>query len=62
MFVEKLGPCHWRSLKLSVKLLSYYANFKVRKIESLFYKINTCFHETNTCIGLLAEQILSVKK
>ena len=38
--------------------LRYYAVFKVRKFESLFYKINTCL--TTTCIGLQVEQRLSV--
>ena len=40
--------------------LRYYATFKVRKIESLFYKINTCLQKTTTCIGLQVEQIFSV--
>ena len=40
--------------------LSYYATFKVRKFESLFYKINTCLQKTTTCIGLQAEQIFPV--
>ena len=40
--------------------LRYYATFKVRKFESLFYKINTCLQKTTTCIGLRAEQIFSV--
>ena len=35
--------------------LRYYATFKVRKVESLFYKINTCLQKTTTCIGLQAE-------
>ena len=40
--------------------LSYYATFKVRKSESLFYKINTCLQKTTTCIGLRADQVFSV--
>ena len=40
--------------------LRYYATFKVRKFESLFYKINTCLQKTTTCIGLQVEQIFSV--
>ena len=40
--------------------LSYYATFKVRKSESLFYKINTCLQKTTTCIGLRADEIFSV--
>ena len=36
--------------------LRYYATFKVRKFESLFYKINSCFRKTTACIGLRAEQ------
>ena len=36
------------------------ATFKVRKFESLFYKIKTCLHKTTTCIRLWAEQIFSV--
>ena len=39
--------------------LRYYATFKVRKCESLFYKINTFLQKTTTCIGLQAEQIFS---
>ena len=41
-------------------VLRYYATFKVRKFESLFYKINTCLQKTITCIGLQTEQIFSV--
>ena len=40
--------------------LKYYAIFKVRKFESLFYKINTCLQETTTYTGLQAEQIFSI--
>ena len=40
--------------------LRYYATFKVKKFESLFYKINPCFQKATTCIGLQAEQIFSV--
>ena len=37
-----------------------YATFKMRKFESLFYKINTCLEKTTICIGLQVEQISSV--
>ena len=47
-----------KSLKKA--LLRYYATFKVRKFESLFYKINTCLQKTTTCIGLHVQQIFSV--
>ena len=41
--------------------LRYYATFKVRTFESLFYEINTFLQKKSTpCIGLKAEQILSV--
>ena len=40
--------------------LRYYATFKVRKFEYLFYKINTCLKKTTTYIGLHIEQIFSV--
>ena len=36
-------------LKINItteQLLKYYATFKMRKFESLFYKINTCLHNT----------------
>ena len=33
--------------------LRYYATFKVRKFESLFYKMNTFLQKTTTCIGLI---------
>ena len=33
--------------------------FKVRKLESLFYNINTYLQKTSTCIGLQAEHIFS---
>ena len=44
-----------------IKLRNYTATFKVRKLESLFYKINTCLQKTTTtktttnfcCIALL---------
>ena len=32
----------------------------LKKVESMFSKINTCLQETATCIGLQAEQIFSV--
>ena len=37
--------------------LSYYATFKVKKFELLFYKINAFLQKTTTCIRLQAEQI-----
>ena len=40
--------------------LRYYATFKVRKFESLFYRINTCLQKITTCIEMRAEQIFSV--
>ena len=40
--------------------LRYYATFKVRKLESLFYKVNKCLQKATTCIGLRAEQIFSL--
>ena len=40
--------------KLAIKLLRYYATFRVRKFEY------TCLQKTSTCIGLQAEQIFSV--
>ena len=40
--------------------LRYYATFKVRKFESLFYKINIFLQKIITCIGLQTEQILYV--
>ena len=43
-----------------VFVLRYHATFKVRKCESLFYKINSFLQKTTTCIGLQAEQIFSV--
>ena len=47
-----------KSLKKA--LLRYYATFKVRKFESLFYKINTSLQKTTTCFGLRAEQMFFV--
>ena len=41
-------------------MLRYYATFKLRKFESLFYKINTFLQKTATCTELQAEQIFSV--
>ena len=40
--------------------LRYYANFKEKKFESLFYKIDICLQKTTTCIGLQVEPIFSV--
>ena len=41
-------------------VISYYATFKVRKFEPLFFKINTFLQKTTTCTGFQAEQIFSV--
>ena len=41
-------------------MLGYYATFKVRKFESLFYKISTFLQKTTNRIGLPAEQIFFV--
>ena len=38
--------------------LRYYATFKVRKFESLFYKINTFLQKITTCTGLQAGRII----
>ena len=40
------------SVRLLMVNLRYYATFKVRKFDSLFYKINTCLQKTTICIGL----------
>ena len=40
--------------------LKHYATFKVRKLESFFYKINAFLQKTITCIRLQAEQILYI--
>ena len=40
--------------------LKYYATFKVRKFDSLLYKINTFLQKTTTCTRLRTEQIFSV--
>ena len=47
-------------LKELWKALRDNATFKVRKFESLFYKINACLQKTTTCIGLQEEQIFWV--
>ena len=49
-----------RNLDLSKRASRYYAIFKVRKFEWLFYKISTCLQ--TACIGLRAEQIFLVNK
>ena len=48
------------ALRTKVNSLRYYATFKKRKFESLFYKINTCLRKNTTCSGLRAKQIFSV--
>ena len=35
--------------------LRHYVTFKVRKFESLFYKVNACLQRTITCTELQAE-------
>ena len=40
--------------------LRYYATFKVRTFESLFYKTYTCLQKSTSCIGLQAKQKFSV--
>ena len=47
-------------ITFSSLLLRYYATFKVRKFESLFYKINACLRKTATSFGFQVEQIFSV--
>ena len=50
-----------KNLGLSeIVTLRHYATFKLKKIESLFYKINTFLQKSTTCIGFQAEQILCV--
>ena len=54
---------HWSRitvLRTTTRLLRYYATFKVRKIESLFFKINAFLQQAITCNGLQAEQIFTV--
>ena len=61
--VGKISYLYIISFRLYIKFnlsLRYYATFKLKKIESLFCKINTCLQKNTTCIGLLAEQIFSV--
>ena len=50
----------WWQEVVSKKDLRYYDTFKVRKFESLLYRINTCLQKITTCIGLRTEQIFSV--
>ena len=38
----------------------YYATFKMKKFEPLFYKINTFLQKSTPCIGLQAGQESSV--
>ena len=40
-------------------ILRYYATFKVRKFESLFYKINTCLQKTTT-YNILSKYIIYI--
>ena len=67
MFLSKCAVCDSKRLKFvkqqeARELLRYYATFKVRKFEWLFYKINTCLQKTTTCIRLWVEQIFLVNK
>ena len=50
----------YRCCESFTKFLKYYTTFKVRKFESLFYKINASLQKTTTCAGLQEEQIFSV--
>ena len=54
-----LSACK-KSTSLLNPFLRYYATLKVRKFESLFYKINTCLQKTATYFGLRVEKIFSV--
>ena len=54
---EKISINFLWKLSCSILQLRYYATFKVREIELLFYKIDTFLQKTNTCIGWQAEQI-----
>ena len=47
--------------KVTARFRGYHATFKVRKFESLLYRINTCLQKATTCIGMRAEQIFSLK-
>ena len=58
--VSLIGSMPPKILVKTKTKLRYYATFKVRKFESLFYKINTCLQKIATCIVLQAEQIFSV--
>ena len=58
----KFGTQNKSNMLIVNILRRYYATFKVRKFEWLFYKINTCLQKTTTCIGLRAEQIFLVNK
>ena len=58
--LETICNKRYRVIKISEKLLRYYATFKVRKCESLLSKINTFLQKTTTCTGLQAGQIFSV--
>ena len=61
-----VGLVNWQYLWAHKKwwvVLRYYATFKVRKFESLFYKIHvskTRLQKTTTCLGLRVEQIFSL--
>ena len=41
--------------------LRYYPTLKLRKLELLFYKTNTCLQKATTCAELQAEQIFSAE-
>ena len=60
LILFKRSYCWSLNVSKKHKRSRYYATFKVRKYESLFYKINTCLQKTTTCIGLRTEHIFSV--
>ena len=61
-FRHKLVSSQKKKLLKILFILRYYATFKVKKFESLLYKINTFLKkkQTITCFGLQVEQIFSV--
>ena len=50
-----------RDLNTGLELILKVLFLKMRKHESLFYKINTCLQKTTTHTGLQTKQIFSVK-
>ena len=53
-FTHQLSNCnkHFYPEWFRLCLLRYYAIFKVRKFESLFYKLNTSLQKSTTCIRI----------